>query len=142
MATILTVLRRVEAVDTDKICVESVQESKEVLADLNAEQINSGIRSDGTLMPDYSFRSVFQYGKQPGPIRLRETGAWQAGLYVKVEGNKVVFGSSDSKDQQLVDRYGPEIEGLSEKFKAEAMREKVRPVFKSKIEAATGLKFN
>lgn len=142
MATIAKMLTKFEALNTDAIAVDTMEESKEVLADLNAEQINTGLKADGTEMPEYSFRSVFQYGKQPGPIRLRDTGAWQAGIYVNVDGQSVNFSSTDSKDKMLTERYGDEIHGLSEKYKGEAMREKIEPVFRQKIEAATGLKFN
>lgn len=139
MATIKTVLNRFETLDTDKVILETMQESTDTLADLNAEQINTGLKADGSEMPDYSFRSVFQYGKPPGPIRLRDTGAWQAGLYVTVQGDKVAFSNSDDKDRMLTDRYGDKIKGLSEKYKAEAIREKIQPVFKSKIQEATKL---
>lgn len=142
MATIGNMLRRFENLDTDKIISETMEESKETLADLNAEQINTGLKADGELMPDYSIRSVVQYGKPAGPIRLRDTGAWQAGLYVTVEGDKVVFNNTDNKDQQLTERYGEDIKGLSDKYKNEAIREKVRPEFNSKMEAATGLKMS
>jgi hypothetical protein len=141
MGTILSLLRKIEVIDTDKVCVDTMEESKEVLADYNAEQINTGLRSDGVEMPPYSNISVDFYGKPEGPIRLRETGAWQAGLYVKIEGSKVIFESSDEKDEMLTKRYTDKIHGLSEKYKAEAMREKVIPVFKSKIQLSTGLKF-
>lgn len=142
MATIGNMLRRFENLDTDKIISETMEESKETLADLNAEQINTGLKADGELMPDYSIRSVVQYGKPAGPIRLRDKGDWQAGLYVTVEGDKVVFNNTDNKDQQLTERYGEDIKGLSDKYKNEAIREKVRPVFKGKMEAATGLKMS
>lgn len=139
MATIKAKLTLFESLDTDKIVIEALTESADALADLNAEQINTGLKADGSEMPDYSFRSVFQYGKPPGPIRLRDTGAWQAGIYVKVEGDKVVFNNTDGKDQMLTDRYGENIKGLSEKYKAEGIREKVKPVFKEKIQEATKL---
>jgi hypothetical protein len=91
-------------------------------------------------MPDYSLRSVVQYGKPYGPIRLRDTGSWQTGLYVKVDGSGTVeFASTDSKDQMLRDKYGDAIEGLSEKYKAEAIRDGIRPAFNKGIQAATGL---
>lgn len=142
MASILSMLRRFESLDTDKIISETMEESKETLADLNAEQINTGLKADGELMPDYSIRSVVQYGKPAGPIRLRDKGDWQAGLYVTVQGDKVVFNDTDNKDQKLTERYGEDIKGLSDKYKNEAIREKVRPVFKGKMEAATGLKMS
>lgn len=136
MATINGVLKRFENIDTDAICSKAVQMSQDVMADLNAEQINTGLKANGELMPDYSLRSVIQYGKPYGPIRLRDTGAWQQGLYAKVEGEKVVFGSTDEKDRMLRERYGEEIEGLSEKYKAEAIREAVQPNFNKLMEDA------
>lgn len=139
MATIKAKLALFESLDTDKIVIETMQESSDTLADLNAEQINTGLKADGSEMPEYSFRSVFQYEKPPGPIRLRDTGAWQAGLYAKVQGDKVVFESTDGKDQMLTNRYRESIKGLSEKYKAEGIREKVKPVFKEKIQEATKL---
>lgn len=137
--TILGMKRRFEELNTDKIIEETMIESQDTLADLNAEQINTGLKADGTEMPDYSIRSVIQYGKPAGPIKLRDKGNWQAGLYARVEGEKLVFSSSDVKDAQLVDRYGKEIEGLSEKYKAEAVRDKIKPVLKQKMSEATGL---
>jgi len=141
MATIFKVLNRFKTLDTDAIAVQVIESSVDTMADLNAEQIDSGLKANGEVMPDYSFRSVFQYGKTPGPIRLRDTGAWQSGLYAKVENGKIVFNSSDEKDSLLTGKYGSEIHGLSEKYKLEAMREAVRPEFIKKMEVATGLKF-
>ena len=137
--TILGLKRKFDSLDTNRVIEEVISDSTSILADLNTEQINSGIRADGSLMPDYSLRSVIQYGKQPGPIRLRDTGAWQSGLYARVIGDRIQFASTDSKDAMLVERYGPEIEGLSEKFKNEAMIEKIRPEFRNKILNAVGL---
>ena len=139
MASIRQMLRKFEQLDTDSIIQDVMIESQDKMADLNAEQINSGIKADGSVMPDYSFRSVFQYGKPPGPIKLRDTGAWQQGLYARVEGDKVVFASSDSKNDKLIDKYGVQIVGLSEKFKIEVIRESIRPGIKEKMFVATGL---
>lgn len=139
MATVGSLLRKFQALDTDQVAVQAIENSKELMADLNAEQINSGLRSDGTLMPDYSIRSVVQYGKPYGPIRLRDTGAWQQGMYVTVHGDNVVFSSTDSKDRHLVDKYGTQIQGLSDKYKNEAIRESIRPSFMRQIKEQTGL---
>lgn len=141
MATILSLKKRVEKLDTDKLIGEVIDNSTDVLADLNAQQINSGLRSDDTLMPDYALRSVIQFGKPAGPIRLRDKGDWQSGLFAKADPGRetIIFGSTDKKDELLTKKYGPEIEGLSEKFRNEAMIEKIAPEFKKKINEATGL---
>lgn len=140
MATILEMKKRFEAIDTDAISLKAVEESTEQMANLNAEQINTGVKADGTEMPDYSLRSVVQYGKPYGPIRLRDTGAWQAGIYVRASGDAVTFSSTDNKNSMLEERYGEDILGLSEKYKSEAIREAVQPAFSKLIEQATGLK--
>ncbi len=157
MATIFKVLNRFKALDTDAIAVQVIEASVDTMADLNAEQIDSGLKANGEVMPDYSQASVEFYGKQPGPIRLRDTGAFQAGFFVTIKGGKVVFDSSDKKRDMLINGdtaftkefgrtglevgYGEEVFGLSEKYKLEAMREAVRPEFIKKMEVATGLKF-
>jgi len=142
MGTIKGLLGRFEVLDTDQIILQTMEESKDLLADLNAEQINKGLRSDGSEMPLYSLRSVIQYNKPFGPIRLRDKGNWQAGLTVLVQGDTLTFFSTDAKDLMLNKRYGSEIEGLSPKYQNEAIREKIQPVFMSKIEFSTGLKMN
>lgn len=139
MASISKMKARFERLDTDTIAEEAVRESANKMADLNAEQINSGIKADGSYMPDYSLRSVVQYNKPYGPIRLRDTGAWQQGLRVTVQGSSVVFDSTDGKDRMLRDRYGDAIEGLSDKYANEAIREAIQPNFTRRIKEATGL---
>lgn len=155
MATILSMKKKFDALDTDMIAFDSVFETKEVAAEFNAEQINKGLKADGTVMPDYSRASVEVYGKPEGPIRLRETGAFQAGFFVTVQGDRVVFDSTDPKRDMLIDGtgsfqkqfgktgleggYGPEVFGLNADYKKEYVNEAVRLVFGKKIEAATGL---
>jgi hypothetical protein len=133
-------LNRFEVVDVVDISKKAIEGSADLMADLNAEQINTGLKADGSEMPDYSLRSVIQYNKPAGPIRLRDKGNWQKGIYVKSDGETVKYLNTDSKDQMLKERYGEDIQGLSEKFKDEAIREGVQPEFSRLIEAATGLK--
>lgn len=115
-------------------------ESQEVLADLNIEQLNKGLRSDGTVMPDYSQVSVEFYGKPDGPIKLKDTGAFYQGAYVRVTGDQVKFSSTDQKTEMLTERYRESIFGLNDQYKGEAIREVIQPTLNKKIEAATGLK--
>jgi hypothetical protein len=146
MATILTVLRRVEAVDTDKICVESVTDTKETIKEKNKEQLYSGETSAGTEITPYytplTVRIKQSKGQPTDRVTLRDTGAFYQGVYVNVTGSKVVIESTDSKTAALEAKYSEQIFGLNDKFKIEYIKESLRPVFKSKIEAATGLKFN
>lgn len=150
MASILKIKRKIESLDTDKICLDSLEETKEVMSEFNADQINQGLLADGGIMPDYSRASVEVYGKPEGPIRLRETGAFQSGFYTSIEGDKIVFSSTDPKTNMLVKGekqgrrikggYGKEIFGLNKENKEEYTREALRLMFNFKIKQATGLK--
>lgn len=140
MATIGSIKRKFEKLDTDKIIIDVMIAAQDPMADLNAEQINTGQRSDGSEMPDYSPVSVDFFGKPEGPIRLRDKGDFQAGYYARVEGDKIVFSSTDEKTVMLAKQYGNKIFGLNEKFKLEAIRDNIKPGIKNGIFEATGLK--
>jgi hypothetical protein len=139
MSTILKMLKRFEAVNTDQIIEDVMTDAQDPMADLNAEQINTGQRADGSMMPDYSPVSVDFFGKPAGPIRLRETGKFQAGMYARLQGSSIVFNSTDEKADMLSKQYGNQVFGLNDKFKLEAVRDSIRPGVKQKIFDATGL---
>ena len=143
MGTILNMLRRFEALDTDKICIEALQETKETIADLNAEQMNKGQKADGKeINPQYSQTTVEIKRKKGQPtdrVTLKDTGAFYQGIYVSVDSSRVVTESTDSKSTGLQKKYGENIFGLNDLFKREYLNEKLRPSFKNKIELATGL---
>ncbi len=75
-------------------------------------QLQQGLRSDDTTLPDYSFRSVFQYGKPPGPIRLYDQGDFYRGFLFDVRQDIFILDSADSKTMMLKKRYGEDIAGL------------------------------
>jgi hypothetical protein len=76
------------------------------------EQLSQGLRSDGSFLPDYSFRSVFQYGKPPGPIRLYDTGDFYRAMLMDVRQDIFILESADPKSTMLQNRYGEDILGL------------------------------
>ena len=75
-------------------------------------QLQQGLRSDDTTLPDYSFRSVFQYGKPPGPIRLYDQGDFYRGFFFDVRQDIFILDSADDKTMMLKKRYGEDIAGL------------------------------
>lgn len=77
-------------------------------------QLQQGLRSDDSVTPDYSFRSVFQYGKPPGPIRWYDTGAFYAGLLFDVQGEFFILDSADPKTEMILKnpKGGPDTLGL------------------------------
>jgi hypothetical protein len=125
MVTVNNLLGRVQKLDIDQIVYQTLDQAKEFSADLQVEQQLKGISADGSFMPDYSPVSVEVYGKPEGPIRLRETGAFQSAAYVRVNSDTRTFYSTDNKAEMLEKRYkkkGKDIFGLSDKFKQEDIR--------------------
>lgn len=137
-------MKRVKAVDEDKIITETMQDSADTIADLNAQQMLSGIKQNGAeITPQYAPLTIEikkLKGQPTDRVTLRDTGAFYHGIHVNVNGEVLQIDSTDSKTAKIEAKYGKNVFGLSEKFHAEAMREKVRPVFKQKIEDAIKLK--
>jgi hypothetical protein len=145
---LLQLYNKLSALDIEKAASESVAETKEAIGDLNAMQMNAGLRADGSeITPSYSDFTVMMKKLKGQPwqfVTLRDTGAFQAGINVQVLGTKITIGSTDPKSAKLENKYSKargSIFGLSEKYKAEYVRENLRPAFAKKIESLTGLKY-
>ena len=124
-----------------KVINDSLESTLDELADINRDRMLDGVKANGVKMPDYSFRSVNEFGKPPGPIRLFDTGDFQQNIKVTRSGNVLVTESLDPKNDMLVLHYSSEIFGTFGKYKSKYLDIDLRPVFKAKIESATGLKF-
>lgn len=85
------------------------------ISELNREQLDSGIKADGSFLPDYSNRSVAEFGKRPGRMTLRDTGDFQDSIKPDFLQAEFVLDASDSKTDMLQDAYGDEIIGLTDK---------------------------
>lgn len=144
MGTILAILKRIEALNADEIVTETMQESAPAMEEKNREQLYEGEKADNTeITPSYTPYTVAvkqMKGQPTDRVTLRDTGSFYQGLYVTIQGDKVVTDSLDSKTQKLEDKYGTAIFGLNDKYGFEVMQETIRPTFRAKMETATGLK--
>lgn len=139
--TIKGLLRKVESMNTDKVIDSAFDQTLTDLVGLNQDRMLAGVRSDGSEMPHYSNRSVTEFGKEPGPIRLFDTGIFQESISVKRSGNVLTTISTDSKNDMLVKEYGPEIFGTGGVYKKQYIRENLRPALNKEINLITGLRF-
>jgi len=140
MATINTLIKRLEAVNVNEIVHQTLESTKGFTADLQVEQQLKGLTADGTPMPDYSRTSVEVFGKE-GPIKLRDTGAFQRGIYVKAMGDKITISSTDDKTKMLEERFGKKgfsILGLNSGSRKE-WKEDLQPVLIDIVKKKTGL---
>lgn len=112
MRTCADMLERLEKVDILLSMQIALEETASEAVKQQKLQLQQGLRSDDTTLPDYSFRSVFQYGKPPGPIRLYDQGDFYQGFLFDVRPGYYVLTSADQKTEMLKNRYGADIEGL------------------------------
>lgn len=106
MASILELKRKIDALDINQVSVDAITKTDAIAADLQVKQQLNGVDAKGKTMPDYSPISVELYGKTAGPIKLRDTGAFQRGVFVKAMSDKIVFSSTDDKTKMLEERFG------------------------------------
>jgi hypothetical protein len=62
--------------------LQAVKDSSETIADLQAMQLSKGQTKQGGELPYYSKSSIENFGKQPGPWKLFDTGSLYRALKV------------------------------------------------------------
>lgn len=142
MATVKQLIARLESLQGKEIDYASaaIQENEKTAADLVASQLAQGIKSDGSA-------AVFSYA--PFTIALKKRKAGLAGitdhltnfdtgesyqkLYLKVEGDKIEFGTKTDKEASISDRMDGKAFGLNQDNKEEFIRQHVQPFFVKKI---------
>lgn len=122
MATANEILDKLNRIDINLSAQVAIENTARDATDAQRQQLQQGLRSDDTVMPDYSFRSVFQYGKPPGPIKLYDTGAFYRGILIDVRQDIFIIESADEKNTMLQNRYGKEILGLGTQARIDYIR--------------------
>ena len=140
MATIAALLQKVQTLNIELVVGETFDETATDLADVNRERMLDGVKADGSIMPYYSKVSQEKYGYPNAPIKLKDTGDFQAAIVVARQGSILSTDSSDWKTQMLKERYGL-IFGTYGDYKKQYLEDNYRPLFNRKITNATGLKF-
>jgi hypothetical protein len=139
-------LKRFENLDTDEVCDQALSDSSAGIADINAEQLSKGISATGQPFSPYRNEAYADFKHKKNPIPgygnpdYMLTGSFARKIVARVSGDGFSITSTDEKTGELVNRDpgNPPFQ-LSEKFKAEALREVVMPAFKKHMEAATQL---
>lgn len=132
MATANEILDKLNRIDINLSAQVAMENTASAATDAQRQQLHQGVRSDDTVMPEYSFRSVFQYGKPPGPIRLYDTGAFYRGIMIDVRQDIFIIESADEKNTMLQNRYGKEILGLGTQARIDYIRT-LKPEFLKQI---------
>ena len=126
--TIKEAVRRVQFLDLRKqvpIIIELT--SEEIIALNQAQLYTMSIDRDGDALGGYQsvFYEEIKKGLNPqlnGKVDLYLTGDFYNGFYVRVEDTEFIIGSTDGKSQELENKYGKAIFGLTDESKSEYIR--------------------
>ena len=112
MPDALDLLETLHGVNIAATAAETIEEKGEVMADLNAEQLAQGLRSDGTeILPDYAPLTVELKKEKSGlaavtdHVTLYDTGSFYRQLVAEVQGDAIIYDSRDEKADDLDEKY-------------------------------------
>lgn len=124
----------------------AIKNTEQWMVELNKEQLSHGINSLGQKLMPYNSLTYALRKEEMNPLPgfgvpdLKYTGAFYGGLFAKYQGGKIVFGSTDSKTDELRGKYGVSIFGLTKEneqfYKDNILREEIIKI----VERKTGLK--
>ena len=119
MQELQKIIQKLRNLNLSDVVREVVDRESDTAIALNTEQLfQRGIDSEGESLGVYSPFTI-AYKKAKGQrydhITLYDEGDFYRGFFAKTSGwpGEVVFGSSDSKYDELADRYGDAIFGLT-----------------------------
>jgi hypothetical protein len=84
------------------------------------KQLKFGLTADGDFLGNYSTSSVRDYGKEPGPIQLKDTGAFYKSFQVILLDDGFLIDADEVKTDDsgqttnLFTRYGQDVTGLND----------------------------
>jgi hypothetical protein len=118
LAKLDAILKKFEQLPTkvENIVTQALKKDERLMADLNRLQLNSGIRSTGLPIGQYSPRTKMikqSKGQISSHVTLRDKGDFQDLLEAKKFGKSYVFRSRDIKAPMLEKIWGSDIFGLT-----------------------------
>lgn len=132
MTTATQLLEKLNKIDVTLAAQIAIENTATEATKAQRMQLSQGLKSDGTSLPDYSIKSVTQYGKPAGPIKLYDTGDFYRGILIDVREDIFIIESADPKNMMLQNRYGKDILGLGLQARIEWIRA-LQPEFVKQI---------
>ena len=111
-------LGKVGSVENQKqAMLKIIIKHRNTMIDLNTNQLMHGIDSDGEFLQPYRSKAYAEFKLHLNPAGVTDlflTGSFQHLFYVRATSFPVTIWSSDSKTDDLVKHYGPNLFGLTE----------------------------
>lgn len=113
--------------DMPQIVKESFDDISSFVEDRMIDQLDKGLKGDGTFQPNYSPVSIQVYGKPDAPIKLYDTGDFYKGIISKAVIDGVDINSTDSKRNMLIRDYGEQTLNLTDDNKEIVAKQYLQP---------------
>lgn len=143
-----SLIDKFKSLDTDKIIMDSFNDTHKSFEDRQRDQLSKGYTNDGKkISPKYRSRKYAHAKNEMNPIPglgtpdLRLTGAFYAGIDMDTGKNSLDIISKDEKGPELEHKY-KNIFGLGGVHKSQYLKESFGPKMRGKISKFTGLKFS
>jgi len=97
-----------------------IPQAEDDIIEMQMNRLWEGVLVDGSSLPDYTpytKRIKEQKGQPTDRMTLRDTGAFYNQIFAKVNNSEVIIDSRDEKSEELKDRYGEQIFGLTDENK-------------------------
>jgi hypothetical protein len=149
MASLNDIRKKLEQLNRDKILeiVGTILNDSYEAGKLNRAQLAKGIDAQGKEIDyTYSAQTIARKKKKSGlsgvykHLTNYDTGDSYEALYIKVEKDKIIFGTDTDKDQWINNRMKGKAFGLSPESKEIFLVEELKPEFIKVIRELTGLK--
>jgi hypothetical protein len=134
------------ALSFEDIRDKAILDSSPQIIDSQAEQMSLGQSSIDNVFigqyqsPEYAAMKVSIGSIAPyGQVDLKLTGDFQHGLELINGTDSIMVQSSDSKNDELIGRYGDEIFGLNSRRLSDVSHDYIKPTFQEELRAAVKL---
>jgi hypothetical protein len=143
MATLLNIIGKFQALNTDEVIEQAFIASTDGFTDEQKKQLYAGFDKDGNRLHKYQNNKYARVKNEMNPAPglgnpdLKVTGAYYNGIKAAVSGLGYHIASSDDKGPDLEKKYDPY--GLGGDYRREFIKTTYRPKFRAEIRQKTGL---
>lgn len=129
-------LERFQSLDVDRAIKMTLGLTSKIIIEKNQDQMLNGFRADDSyILPEYTpytREKKEEKGWDPDKVTLYDTGDFYNAMFADVSYFDIEIDSTDSKTEDLIEKYGEKIFGLSDESKEE-YRDDAMPVLIEKI---------
>lgn len=105
-ASVNTLSRNIANINLNKATEVALRARGNDISELNRDQLRRGEDVTGASLPPYSARSVTEFGKPTGAIKLFDTGDFYAAIKPEFADTSFMVTDTDSKAEMLAKEYG------------------------------------